>query len=699
MSEQKKRKYTFKNQAYWDGLKAPKSSAPKLNVQVNEAGQPWTPLGADLSTGSTYTPGAKGRGSTTTRRNHVSTNELDDQYANLNAMSLPYYEEGGNISISDTITLCQKVYANIAIFRNTVDIMTEFGAAPIYLEGGNEASKTFIENWLKKINEPKLTEEVTREWYLTGNVFIFRFDGIWSDEDFKELKKVYAAKSNKIPARYTVLNSAQILVYPAASFDYNPYRKVLSPYEIEKLRLRQTEEDKAIWKALPDDVKKQIENKQYGTDGIWMPIPSEKLTALFYKKQPYQPFATPFGYPVFKDLNHKEELKKIDQAISRTIENVTLLVTMGEKRDPTTGGGGMNPVAMEKMQELLANQSVSRVVVSDYTTKMEFIIPEIGEILNPQKYEIVNQDIKEGLLNILSSDDKFANAVMKTKIFLERLKEGRKTYLNSFLQPEINRVCKAMGFKKVPVAKFQEIDLKDEIQYAKIFTRLMEIGVLTPEQGKRAMETGILPEDTDMEAAQTRYVEQRKKGMYNPLLGGVPMAIAPEAEANRELQKELGEKQIAQKAAQSAQKTGTSNPNATNNGRPSGSSAPQSTKEVSPQGTSSAHLVSVANLRTTLQSVSDLMHTAETKVKEKYNLTELNSVQKDMVFKLSNAVISTTKKEEWDTQLAAVLQEPEKHLATFKRNEISQAVEELAVEHQVDTFSASLLYHSKWHKQ
>jgi len=697
MADKQKRSYTFRNQAYWDSLKAPKSQPQPNLIKTEVRDANWAPLGtASVSTASTYTPGAKGRGATTTRKNYVSTNELEDRYACLNAMSLPYFEEGGRISISDTIYLCQKVYANIGIFRNTVDIMTEFGASPIYLEGGNEASKTFVENWLKKINEPKLTEEITREWYLTGNVFVFRFDGIWSDEDFKELKKVYAAKSNKLPARYTVLNSAHIVVFPAASFDHNPYRKVLSPYEIEKLRIRETDEDKAIWKALPEDVKKQIENKQYGSDGIWMPIPSDKLTALFYKKQPYQAFATPFGYPVFKDLNHKEELKKIDQAISRTIENVTLLITMGEKKDPLTGYGGMNPTAMEKMQELVANQSVSRVIVSDYTTEMEFVIPQIGDILNPQKYEIVNQDIKEGLLNVLSGDDKFANAVMKTKIFLERLKEGQKTYLNQFLQPEINKVCKIMGFKKVPTAKFQEIDLRDEVQFAKLFTRLMEIGILTPKQGKRALETGILPEESEMDAAQAEYVEQRKKGMWNPLLGGVPMAISPDAEANRKLNKELGDQKMAQQAAKTG---GASNPNATNNGRPAGTTAPQSTKETAPVGTSTAKLFTVGGLRNTMQCVSDLMNSAEAEVKSKYNIASLNEAQKDMVFKLSRAVISTTKKEDWPSQLAAVLKEPEKHLASFTRNEISQAVEELAAEHQVDTFSASLLYHSKCPKQ
>ncbi len=142
---------------------------------------------------------------------------------------------------------------------------------------------------------------------------------------------------------------------------------------------------------------------------------------------------------------------------------------------------------------------------------------------------------------------------------------------------------------------------------------------------------------------------------------------------------------------QATKAAGASNPNATNNGRPSGSSAPKTT--------STAKFFGVKALKSTMEAVSEILNAAEQSVKEKFNLTELSEAQKDIVLKLGQAVISTTKKEDWKTQLAAVVKEPEKYLATFTRNEISQAVEEIAVEHQVDTFSASLLYHSKWHKQ
>lgn len=706
---EEKRKYTFKDTAYWEGRRAPKErisevtpllrERERVSVKVAANGE-WEPASYAISNAANAYSSSASRGGSTSRGASAPAG-ANDGLNNLRSFKLPYLERDGRIYIRDAIQLCQRVYANIAIFRNTVDIMTEFSCAPIYLTGGNEASKKFISKWLEKAAMDKFQQFAFREYYLSGQVFILKFLAQFNEEDFRKLKTSLAAKKNSIPLRYTVLNPADIVIYPAASFENAPYRKALNQYELQQLRDRKTEEDRAVYNALPDDIKKLIDSGSWNSDGIYMPIPSDRLTPLFYKKQPYQPFAVPFGYPVLRDLNHKEELKKIDAAVARTIDNVILLVTMGEKKDEY--GNGMNPTAMAKMQELFAVETVGRVIVSDYTTKATFVLPDIGEILNPEKYEIVNQDIKEGLLNIMSGEDKFANALIKTQIFIERLKEGRNIFLNDFLQKEIDAVCKLMGFKSIPKANFEEIDLKDQVQFTKIYTRLMEIGVLTPEQGLKAMQTGILPEPEELVPSQEAYHQERQKGMWNPLVGGMPQVTSAEGDATRVVQKELGE----QKNAIQAQKTaGGPNPNSSSNGRPSGSGGGgKSSSNPSPAGTSSAslsevaktkHLVGLSKLKITLEKSSALMNKAEAAIKDQYKLEALSDTQKNLVYKLAANVMSTTEMGAWDTQLDAVLKEPEKHLVSHARNEISSRVEELAAEHGVDTYSASLLYHSKW---
>ena len=93
-------------------------------------------------------------------------------------------------------------------------------------------------------------------------------------------------------------------------------------------------------------------------EGVMVNLDPAKLLFSFYKKQDYEPFAIPFGFPVLDDINWKMELKKVDQAITKTIENVILLVTMGNTPDK----GGVNPNNLKAMQQLFQNESIRFIV-------------------------------------------------------------------------------------------------------------------------------------------------------------------------------------------------------------------------------------------------------------------------------------------------------------------------------------------------
>ena len=168
----------------------------------------------------------------------------------------------------------------------------------------------------------------------------------------------------------------------------------------------------------------------FSNEGISINLDPKRLSYSFYKKQDYEPFAIPFGFPVLDDINAKLELKKMDQSITRTVENVILLITMGA--DPEKGG--VNPNNMTAMQNLFKNESVGRVLVSDYTTKAEFIMPELNLVLGPEKYQVLNEDIKQGLQNVIVGEEKFNSTQVKAQIFIDRLKESRHGFLNDQLE-------------------------------------------------------------------------------------------------------------------------------------------------------------------------------------------------------------------------------------------------------------------------
>ena len=129
---------------------------------------------------------------------------------------LPYKVGRDGINVRDSIELCQKAYANIPIFRNAVDVMSEFSNSEIYLEGGSVNAKSFIYKWFEKINLWKLKDQYFREYYRSGNIFMYRIDGKFNKDDVLKLNKIYGSESKyldpgKIPVRYMLLNPYDII--------------------------------------------------------------------------------------------------------------------------------------------------------------------------------------------------------------------------------------------------------------------------------------------------------------------------------------------------------------------------------------------------------------------------------------------------------------------------------------------------------
>ena len=447
--------------------------------------------------------------STGTRRNNIAIAPKLFKYSNIRAGMLPYEYGLDGVNVRDAIELTQKAYANIAVFRNAVDMMADFANSTLYLEGGTVKSRAFVNAWLKKIKIWSLKDQFFREFYRSGNVFLYTIEGKINVEDFSKVRNFgITLKTNKLPVRYILLNPFDVVAKRATSFDVGLYAKVLSEYEAERLKNPKTDEDKELYEALDVEIKQKIKNDSWSLSGMRVDLDPKRLKYSFYKKQDYEPFAVPFGFPVLDDIEFKMEMKKIDQSICRTIENVVLMITMGTTPDK----GGVNPRNIRAMQSLFQNQSVGRILVSDYTTKAEFIIPDIQKVIGPSKYEVVNQDIKEGLQNIILNQEKFASTEIKAQMFLQRLKESRDAFLNNFLQPEIKQICKNYGLKNAPLAKFETIDLQDQTQVQRTITRMMELGILPPSEGIKVIETGVFPNNKELDEAQEKFVEDRQKG-------------------------------------------------------------------------------------------------------------------------------------------------------------------------------------------
>ena len=656
-----KRKYNKKSE-YWGKFEKKQSIEETLATNPLLQNSTYTPsLEGEAYFNSTSKAAYSRTGSGTTtgsRSNRIHKVPQRDKYTNIRDGLLPYDYSASGINVRDTIELCQKAYANVAIFRNAIDIMAEFANSDIFLDGGSKKSRDFIEAWFRKVKLWKIRDQYFREYYRSGNVFFYKIDGRFNTDDFVKMTKTYGAVSvNKIPIRYILLNPFDMVASRTTGFETTGvYAKILSEYEIERLKNPKNEYDEEVYKGLPTNLKENIKMNGYAPDGAKVEIEPERLRYSFYKKQDYEPFAIPFGFSVLEDINMKLEFKKIDQAIVRTIENVILLISMGN--EPSKGGINHNNLAA--MQELFQNESVGRVLVSDYTTKAEFVIPDMNKILGYEKYRIVNEDIKDGLQNIIVGSEKYSNTAVKAEIFLERLKESRQGFLNDFLQPEIKQVCKNMGFKNYPTARFKEVDTKDSTQTQRVATRLMELGLITPEQGMDVINKGVFPEAEEIGRSQGKFIEERKKGYYNPIVGGVPMMEEEEEGQEKETQKVPGLP-----------------------GRPRGTNG-------IPQENSRAN-VSTENISQVIKASESLQDFCKKAVRKHHQIKRLNKNQNQMVDDLCKKVVIAKDIKDWNSTIESCIKDNNNIL---KLN-LPKDVEETASNHSLTDYTAAIVYHSE----
>ena len=646
-----KRKYT-KRSDYWDKFTHPSQTigeepSPEL------LGEPF--YTSDASYSSTSEARRQGASTSTfsgSRTNRSAYVTQKERFSSIRRGLLPYEYGSDGVTCRDAIELCQKAYCNVAVFRNAIDIMSEFTNTDIYLEGGSKKSREFFYEWFKKVNIIGLKDQYFREYYRSGNIFLYRIDGKFKADDYARLINQVGnigATANKVPLKYILLNPYDVIARRSTTFtNGGVYQKVLSEYEIARLGSPQTEEDLAIFEALDPEIKDSINNGSYSNKGIKINLDPKRLSYSFYKKQDYEPFAVPFGFPVLEDINAKMELKKMDQAITRTVENVILLITMGA--DPEKGG--VNPNNMAAMQNLFKNESVGRVLVSDYTTKAEFIIPELNLVLGPQKYQILNEDIKQGLQNIVVGEEKFNSTQVKAQIFIDRLQESRYGFLNDFLNKEIKRIAKDLGFRSWPEAKMKDIDMRDEVQLMRASTRLMELGIITPEQGMEMFHNGKFPEPDQLDSAQQDFLEDREKGYYNPIVGGVPV-YSPDDKASGP-RKEAGR----------------------------------------PEGTTDIPLANAkysrSNIQKTIYDIDSFVHDAKDKMISHLKVSKLSQAQEEMVSNLCESIVCSHNKEYWGETLESCV----KDFNEIENLDTLKEVLDISAQHTLETYPAAILYHS-----
>jgi hypothetical protein len=545
--------------------------------------------------------------------------------------------------------------------------MTDFTCSSIYFTGGNSQSLKFFKAWGERVNLWKLQDMFFREFFRSGNVFLYKLNAEFSKDDMMLISEITAAENQDIPIRYIVLNPADIQSIGSASFVSPRYVKVLNDFEIQVMTNPQTDEDKELAKRIKEFAEiRQGGKMNQGNQFLMFNLDPSRVKAVFYKKQDYEPFSVPMGFPVLEDINWKQELKNIDMAISRTVQQAILLVTMGNDEV-----GMPSKEQIVNLRKIFENESVGRILVTDYTTNIKFIIPEIGQILDPKKYEVVDRDIRYGLNNVLVGDEKYSNTSTKVEVFLSRLKHAREAFLNQFLIPEMKDISKKLGFKSMPTARFTDADFRDDANLTRIYTRLVELGALTPEEGMTAIQTGRLPLPEESVESQKKFVELQDEGLYQPLLNKVPQ---PSSGSENPTEKK---------------------PKTPNNmpGRPVGTGTPKTVNRIGKIGGSEDEKpqpkLSAKKLAENLVKFDSLISNIEESLKKSYNKNRLSKDQKGIIKEVAETIATNETPDKWNESIASYINSP------VKVTENMSKVDEISEKHSVDRKTAILLLHSE----
>ena len=247
------------------------------------------------------------------------------------------------------------------------------------------------------------------------------------------------------------------------------------------------------------------------------------------------------------------------------------------------------------------------------------------------------------------------------KVFFQRLEESRRTFLNDFINPEIRRICKAAGLRSWPEAKFSKTDTMDDNNLAKLATRLMELGVLTPEQGMQVVHTGAFPEPKDMRTAQDKFKEDREQGHYMPLVNTI------------NLYDEGGEG---------------------GDPEPKDAQKPE-TPPVSPSGgrhlgVSNSKSFSKKNIVEATKRLNEFELLAFREFASKFGIKRMSKQKKEMVTQVCESIVIAKDSSEWETTLAEVVGDLDKLTGL----NVHEKVLELGSQHQLDDLSSAILYHS-----
>ncbi len=410
------------------------------------------------------------------------------------------YEE----SPEELFKRADRYYYTDPLVGTVINILAALSTKGFENDIDDENIKQFFDTWCFDVNMAEMLEWVFLDFFKIGHVTTYKvlakyeprvshLSPVPGQKLAKPTKKSKAtgeklrleaeeaAKKNiwskgHLPVSYTVLNPQLVTITGNLLFDKVAIA-LRPPPELTamlgKPPAELTEEEKALIKALPSDLKQAAEKgEEYKLD-------SRLVGSITYRKQPYERYAKPRTTRVFDTIEYKKALRAADLSTLDGITNYILKITIGSDEYPVTTQDELQAVA-----QLFNTPSKSFDVVWNHTLKIEKVIsPEIGEILGQEKYMQVNDDMTAGLSMSRAlidgiSDLNVAEAGLVVKGLMEEINYARRQ-VTRWVYNEYGQIAEAAGFDRFPKVRWDEGILQDVILYMNTISQLVDRRMLS----------------------------------------------------------------------------------------------------------------------------------------------------------------------------------------------------------------------------
>jgi len=408
-----------------------------------------------------------------------------------------------------------KYYVEQDIYGTTIDILTNFASKGFENDSDDPKIKLFYDVWNIDVNFKEIIGWIFFDFFRIGMVRTYKVVGKYEpgityispvpgikversvlkeitaraeringrrDELIKEsADKELAQKKKKwskgyIPIGYTVLNPLNIEI--TGSLLFNDTKVTLTPSDelkqmVQKNQSELTVEEKELVKLLPNDFKKAVEK------GGGIPLESDYVGAVDYRKMPYERYPRPRGVKAFEAIEYKNALRQADLSTLDGITNYILKITIGNDEFPVT-----DQSQLEAVSKLFDTTSKSFDVVWNHTLQIEKIVsPEIESILGQDKYKQVNEDITGAIAMSRALIDGTASlnsgaASLLARSITEEIWYAR-SQVETWIYNEYREIATSQGFDRFPRVRWDNTILKDIILYMSTISQLVDRRMLS----------------------------------------------------------------------------------------------------------------------------------------------------------------------------------------------------------------------------